>query len=109
MLKACVIDFKGSWSKYLLSIEFAYNNCYHTIIRMTSFDALYSKKYKLPIHWDEMSERKYLELDLMIEVVEKIRQKMNATQSKQKYYADNERRYEVWEDKQAKPLIYRTI
>ena len=28
MLRACVIDFKGSWSDYLALIEFAYNNSY---------------------------------------------------------------------------------
>ena len=28
MLKACVLDFKGSWAKYLSLVEFAYNNSY---------------------------------------------------------------------------------
>ena len=28
MLRACVLDFHGSWSKYLPLIEFAYNNSF---------------------------------------------------------------------------------
>ena len=33
MLRACVINFKGSWYDQLPLI--AYNNCYHSIIHMT--------------------------------------------------------------------------
>ena len=32
MLRACVIDFKGSWDDHLPLIEFAYNNGYHSSI-----------------------------------------------------------------------------
>ena len=28
MLRACAIDFKGSWSDYIALIEFTYNNSY---------------------------------------------------------------------------------
>jgi len=34
MLRACVIDFKGSWDDPLPLIEFAYNNSYHSSIQM---------------------------------------------------------------------------
>ena len=34
MLRACVIDFKGSWDDHLPLIEFAYNNSYHSSIQM---------------------------------------------------------------------------
>ena len=30
MLRACVIDFKGSWDDHLPWIEFSYNNSYHS-------------------------------------------------------------------------------
>ena len=40
MLRACVIDFKGSWDDHLPLIEFAYNNCYHSSIQMAPYDAL---------------------------------------------------------------------
>jgi hypothetical protein len=32
MLRACVLDFNGSWARYLPLIEFAYNNSYQASI-----------------------------------------------------------------------------
>ena len=32
MLRACIIDFKGSWDDHLPLIEFSYNNSYHSSI-----------------------------------------------------------------------------
>ena len=34
MLRACVIDFKGSWDDHLPFIEFSYNNNYYSSIRI---------------------------------------------------------------------------
>jgi len=41
MLRACIIDFKGSWEAYLHLAEFFYNNSYHASIKMAPFEALY--------------------------------------------------------------------
>ena len=30
MLRACILDFKGSWASHLSLVEFAYNNSYHS-------------------------------------------------------------------------------
>ena len=35
MLKACILELKGSWDDHLPLIEFAYNNSYHSSIGMT--------------------------------------------------------------------------
>ncbi|GJR96560.1 putative reverse transcriptase domain-containing protein [Tanacetum coccineum] len=40
MLKACVIDFGGSWDVHLPLAEFSYNNSYHSSIRCAPFDRL---------------------------------------------------------------------
>ncbi|GJT64875.1 putative reverse transcriptase domain-containing protein, partial [Tanacetum coccineum] len=40
MLRACVIDFGGSWGVHLPLAEFSYNNSYHSSIRCASFEAL---------------------------------------------------------------------
>ena len=40
MLRACLIDFKGSWGDHLPLIEFAYNNNYHSSIQMAPYEAL---------------------------------------------------------------------
>ena len=41
MLRACVIDFRGSWDDHLPLIEFSYNNIYNSSIAMAPFEALY--------------------------------------------------------------------
>ena len=40
MVRACVIDFKGSWDDHLYFIEFVYNISYHSSIHM-AFMRLY--------------------------------------------------------------------
>ncbi|GJW61718.1 putative reverse transcriptase domain-containing protein [Tanacetum coccineum] len=44
MLRACVMDFGGSWDNYLPLAEFSYNNSYHSSIRCAPFEALYGRK-----------------------------------------------------------------
>ena len=39
MLKAYTIDFKSSWEMHLPFVKFAYNNSYHSSIRMAPFKA----------------------------------------------------------------------
>ena len=44
MLRACVMEFKGSWDNYLALIEFANNNSYQSSIGMAPYEALYGRK-----------------------------------------------------------------
>ena len=44
MLRACVIDFEGSWSKYLPLDEFSYNNSYQSTIGVAPYEMLYGRK-----------------------------------------------------------------
>ena len=60
MLRACVLDFQGSWNKYLPLIEFSYNNSYQSTIGMTPYEMLYGRKCRSPVHWDKAGERQYL-------------------------------------------------
>ncbi|GKB41000.1 putative reverse transcriptase domain-containing protein [Tanacetum coccineum] len=46
MLRACVIDFGGSWDTHLPLAEFSYNNNYHSSIRCAPFEALYGRKLR---------------------------------------------------------------
>ena len=43
MLRAFVIDFRGSWDDHLPLIEFSYNNSYHSRIGMEPLEALYGR------------------------------------------------------------------
>ena len=70
MLQACVLEFKDSWIKHLSLIEFAYNNSYQANIDMAPYEALYGRKCRSPICWDEVGEQKFNDVKL-IEVTSK--------------------------------------
>nr|GEU55438.1 B3 DNA-binding domain protein [Tanacetum cinerariifolium] len=55
MLRACVLDFGGSWDVHLSLVEFSYNNSYHSSVRCAPFEALYAKKCRSLIMWGEKS------------------------------------------------------
>ncbi|GKB65583.1 putative reverse transcriptase domain-containing protein [Tanacetum coccineum] len=56
MLRACVLDFGGSWDVHLLLVEFSYNNSYHASVRCAPFEALYGRKCRSLILWAEVGE-----------------------------------------------------
>ncbi|GJZ88382.1 putative reverse transcriptase domain-containing protein [Tanacetum coccineum] len=56
MLRACVLDFGGSWDIHLPLVEFTYNNSYHSSVRCASFEALYGRKCRSLIVWEEVGE-----------------------------------------------------
>ena len=37
MLRACILDHKGSWEEHLPLVEFAYNNSYQASIQMAPY------------------------------------------------------------------------
>ena len=43
MLRACVLDHKGSWEEHLPLVEFFHNNSYQVSIQMTPYEALYGR------------------------------------------------------------------
>src|SRR5688572_9445973 len=95
MLRACVIDFKGSCDEHLPFIEFAYNNSYHASIQMAPFEALYGRKCRSPIGWFEVGEIAMIGPDLVFDAMEKvrlIRERLKLAKSRQKSYSDNRRK-----------------
>ena len=58
MLRACVMEFKGSWDTHLALMEFTYNNSYQASIEMAPFEALYGTKCRTLVYWDEVGERR---------------------------------------------------
>ena len=57
ILRMCVMDLGDSWDEYLPLVEFAYNNSYHSSIKMAPYEALYGRKCRSPLCWDEIGER----------------------------------------------------
>ncbi|KAF3661735.1 putative UDP-glycosyltransferase 85A1-like [Capsicum annuum] len=85
MLRACAIDFKGSWDDHLPLIEFAYNKNYHSSIWMAPFEALYGRRCRSPISLFKVSEALVIEPDLVFDPLEKvqlIRERLWAAQSR---------------------------
>ncbi|GJX55748.1 putative reverse transcriptase domain-containing protein [Tanacetum coccineum] len=72
MLRACVMDFGGSWDTHLPLIEFSYNNSYHTSIKCAPFEALYGRKCRSPVIWTEVGESQLIGPEIMQETTEKI-------------------------------------
>ena len=72
MLRACVLDLKGSWEEHLPLVEFAYNNSYQASIQMAPYEALYGRPCRSPICWTEMRERSITGPDLIRDTSEKV-------------------------------------
>ncbi|GKB17941.1 putative reverse transcriptase domain-containing protein [Tanacetum coccineum] len=95
MLRACVIDFRGSWDTHLPSAEFSYNNCYHSSIQCAPFEALYRRKCRPPVLWAKIGESQLIGPELVQETTDKvvfIKERLKAARDHQKSYADNIRK-----------------
>nr|CAE03619.3 OSJNBb0003B01.10 [Oryza sativa Japonica Group] len=81
--------------KSLPYAEFSYNNSYQASLQMAPFEALYGRKCRTPLFWDQTGERQLFGTEVLAEAEEKvriIRERLRIAQSRQKSYADNRRR-----------------
>nr|GEY98479.1 putative reverse transcriptase domain-containing protein [Tanacetum cinerariifolium] len=95
MLRACILDFGGSWDVHLPLVEFLYNNNYHASVRCAPFEALYGRKCRSPIMWAEVREGQLIGPELVQETTKKISQikdRLKALRDRQKSYADKMRK-----------------
>ncbi|GKD57992.1 putative reverse transcriptase domain-containing protein, partial [Tanacetum coccineum] len=95
MLRACVLDFRGSWDVHLSLVESSYNNSYHSSVRCAPFEALYGRKCRSPIMWVEVGEGQLIGPELVQENTKKISQikdRLKAARDRQKSYADKRRK-----------------
>ncbi|GJU61838.1 putative reverse transcriptase domain-containing protein [Tanacetum coccineum] len=108
MLRACVIDFGGSWDVHLLLAEFSYNNNHHLSIGCAPFEALYGRKCMSPVLWAEIGEGSLIGPELVLETTGKvalIKEKLKAVRDRQKSYADKRRKPLEFEGKLAPRYI----
>jgi hypothetical protein len=68
MLRACALKHGGSWDKNLPYVEFSYNNSYQASLKMSPFQALYGRKCRTPLYWDQTGERQFFGPELIQEV-----------------------------------------
>jgi len=95
MLRTYILDLKGLWKDHLHLAEFSYNNSYQASIKMTPFEALYGRKCRPPLCWDEIGERRHLGLEVIIQTVDKvkvIREHLPVAQNRQKHWANMDKR-----------------
>ena len=95
LLRACVIEFKGTRDENLPLIEFSYNNSYHSTISMSPFEVFYWRRCKSPVGYYEVAEFSSLGPNMVYESLEKvlvIRDRLKVSRSQQKSYADNRKR-----------------
>jgi hypothetical protein len=106
MLRACALDFGGSWHEHLPLAEFSYNNSYQSSIKMAPFEALYRRKCISPVCWFKDKGNKEFEPNYIKDqqvVIDIIRDRLKIAQSRQKSYADFKRR--TWEP-QVRDMVY---
>ena len=95
ILRECVLEFKDSWVKHLSLVEFTYNNSYQASIGLTLYEALYGRKCRTLICWDEVGERKLNDVKLIkvtLENIRIIRERLKIAQDQQKSYVDTRKR-----------------
>ena len=80
--------------KYLLLVEFIYNNSYHCSLSMTPYELFYYEffygiPYKTPLRWYRLEDKIWVGLEMLQEMEEKvscIRQRLKEAQEKQKRF-----------------------
>jgi len=95
LLRTCILDHLGAWDEVLPLIEFTYNNNFHASIGMAPYEALYGKRCRTPLCWYQDGEAVLVGPELLEQTTEKVRMvrdRMLASQSRQKAYADRRRR-----------------
>jgi hypothetical protein len=95
MLRACALKHGGSWDKSLLYAECSYNYSYQASLKMSPFEALYGRKCRTPLYWDQTGEWHFFGPEIIQEAEEQvrmIRENLRTAQSRQKSYVDTRRR-----------------
>ena len=94
MLHMYVMDKPTKWEDYLHLVEFSYNNGQQASLGMDPYEALYARRCRTLVNWDNPVNKVVLGPELLKEMeqeVVKIRQNLKAAQDKQKIYADTHR------------------
>ncbi|KAI3819720.1 hypothetical protein L1987_13568 [Smallanthus sonchifolius] len=94
MLRACIIDFGGSWDSHLPLAEFSYNNSHQVTIGMPPYEMLYGRRCRTPVCWGVIGQKELGSLEVVRETSERfdqIKARMKAAQDRQKSYADKRR------------------
>jgi hypothetical protein len=95
MLRACVMEYPGSWDKNLSCAEFSYTNSYQEILKMAPFEALYGRQCRTMLNWIEPGEKAIFGPDIVVEAettVRRIQENLKAAKLHQESYANKRHR-----------------
>ncbi|MCI27758.1 retrotransposon protein, partial [Trifolium medium] len=95
LLRACVLDDRGSWDDVLPLMEFTYNNIYHSSIGMAPYEALCGRRCQTPLCWYQDGESMIVGPEMVQQTTDKVKQiraRLKVTQDRQKSYADKRRK-----------------
>ncbi|KAJ9541114.1 hypothetical protein OSB04_027620 [Centaurea solstitialis] len=95
MLRACAVDFGGSWEDHLPLIEFAYNNSYHSSIEAAPYEILDGRKCRTPLCWNEVGEKQLAGpevVQITSDKINQVRERLKTARDRQKSYADKHRK-----------------
>ncbi|WVZ89516.1 hypothetical protein U9M48_035907 [Paspalum notatum var. saurae] len=95
MLRACAIQYGTSWDKSLPYAEFSYNNSYQASLKKSPFEALYGRRCRTPLFWNQTGKKQVFGPDLIRDAeqqIKMVRENLRVAQSRQKSYADVRRR-----------------
>ena len=53
--------------------EFSYNNSYQVTIKMVPFEALYSRKYRMPLCWNDLDDVLIVGPEMTQEMIDKVK------------------------------------
>ncbi|KAH9310002.1 hypothetical protein KI387_037913, partial [Taxus chinensis] len=82
------------WEEYLPLVEFAYNNTYHASLKMASFEALYGRKCRTLVSWDNMEDRDVISAEILTEMEQQVKlicERLKETADRKKSYANLKR------------------
>jgi hypothetical protein len=95
ILRACVMEYPGTWNKNLSWAKFSYNNSYQESLKMALFEVLYGRPCRTPLNWIELGEKVIFGLDIVDdaeEMVLRIQDNLKAVKSHQESYANKRHR-----------------
>ncbi|GJR14050.1 putative reverse transcriptase domain-containing protein [Tanacetum coccineum] len=93
-LKEVVTRHRG-WVNHFPLVESSYNNSYHASIKAALFEALYGRKCRSPVCWDEVREVQITGLEIVQETTKKliqIKKRFQVARDRRKSYADLKRK-----------------
>lgn len=73
MLRACALDFEGTWDRCLPYAEFSYNNSYQSCIQMSPNEALFGRKCRTPLCWNEVGKAQVFGPDVLKEAEQQVK------------------------------------